>query len=144
MDGFSEALSEFGIEPVQFQSDFHKIREFDCVHLFSASDAETWASLRAAVGKIVVTPAMPGAFAPTLSGKGALSNLLRVARALAQRKWPPVDDLSFHAVADFYLVFDVKTQAALASNWHIPLGKILVSGSDYEVAAQAAAEAYVR
>jgi len=100
-----------GVGGVIFRPLEHKVEQFDVVHLFSGRDPETWFELKRNGRKVVVTPRWPGG--PPSRTPSLI--LLRVLRALRQRKWPPVDEDAFFNSPDAILDFEKGFPRELAA-----------------------------
>lgn len=148
LDQYAASLASYGHQVQKFQSRETRVRDFDWVHCFSSVDAETWVALANAGCRVAVTPSLaanPGErFQRQASAAGVLieRGLVRAARALSQRRWPPLDQGSFASAVDRFLVVSDPWRAALSRAWGLSEQKIPVLSQNPVEAARAAHEAF--
>jgi hypothetical protein len=133
IEAFAARLRARGFEARKFDARADRLTDFDWIHAFWGEEAETWASIQGTRVPISVTPSLQPGF-PQVPDP-VIDRGLRVARGLIQRRWPPVDEMTFRALPERYFVVDEVSRQRLMKFWNLPTGKVQVSGPEPETAA---------
>jgi hypothetical protein len=138
---FADELVRTGHEVCFFDPREHKVADFDWVHVFSATEPETWMSLKRCGSRVIVTPSLcPAAPLGTgLSTRFQKTVLLAMSliRALLQRKWPPDEEFIFYSRGTSHLFVSSGSWANyVLRNWGVSPGQVTLVSADPAQAAK--------
>lgn len=143
IESFSRALEEEKCQVFKFDSEIDKLSEFDVIHVFSKITPETWSSLATLNSKLVVTPGLTNSCIPGHSHLNRFTRfIIRMARGLSQRRWPPLDDVKWSQGPLHYMVLESGWTCFLHRILGVPLNRISTISKNPEAAAKEAVRIY--
>ncbi len=138
-------LARFGHEIVFFESDQHKIKEYDLVHVFSHTDTEGWPFISLEQQALVVTPALAEISPPQYSYIDKIGQMIiRGVRGVKFAKWPPWDEVQWFKSSKKFLILNPEWERYLILRWNVPKLRIQEIPKDPVQAAKIVHENYVK